>query len=125
MHTPGHRKILGFKPRLGRAVARAGGLTIGLGAVVLGSSGFGFHDNAPRHDLDVEVAPTSAVAKLMDRFECSTLGLPDGSTPQSSIVRRATGTLEVVTFDEGWDTFTADGADQLVAVCLRPTRVKG
>lgn len=101
---------------------RATCLTVGLGVVVLGGAGMALQDNLPSRDFEVEVAPTSPLGKLMDRFECSTLGFGDGSEPQSAIVRRASGKLDVVSFDEGWQVHIDEGAADLVAVCLQPQR---
>lgn len=122
MHRPAHRALPGIGPRFRRAVVRATCLTVGLGVVVLGGAGMALQDHLPSRDFDVEVAPTSPLGKLMDRFECSTLGFGDGSDPRSAIVRRANGHLAVVSFDEGWQVHVDQGAAQLVAVCLRPPR---
>lgn len=119
---PAHRSVAGLGPRLRRAVVRAACLTVGLGVVAAGGAGMAMQDQPPAHDFDVQVTPSSAVAKLMERYDCSTLGYDDGSTPEGAIVRRPTGRLVVVSFDEGWRVHVADEASQLVAVCLRPPR---
>lgn len=120
MHVPAHRSVAGLGPRLRRAVVRAACLTVGLGVVAAGGAGMAMQDQPPAHDFEVQVTPSSAVARLMERYDCSTLGYGDGSTPESAIVRRPTGRLVVVSFDEGWRVHVADEASQLVAVCLRP-----
>jgi hypothetical protein len=74
----------------------------------------------------VQVAPPTAaadpVARLMERFDCSTVGYGNGASPQSALVREPSGRVRAVTFDEGWAVYTARGERALVAVCLRPVR---
>lgn len=120
MHVPAHRSVAGLGPRLRRAVVRAACLTVGVGVVAAGGAGMAMQDQQPAHDFEAEVTPSSQVGRLMDRYECSTLGYGDGSTPEGAIVRRASGRLDVVSFDEGWRVHVAGEAAQLVAVCLRP-----
>ncbi|WP_180935222.1 hypothetical protein [Nocardioides ungokensis] len=65
--------------------------------------------------------PTDAhLAALMQRYRCSTDGFGHSQIPGSAIIRRADGTVAVVSFDRGWQIFKADGPASLVAVCLRP-----
>ena len=122
MHVPAHRALPPLGPRVRRAAVRATALSVGLAAVIAGGAGMAFQEDASSHDFDVEVAPASPVGRLMERYDCSTLGFDDGSTPRSAIVRRAAGDLAVVSFEEGWKVHVADGAAQLIAVCLQPPR---
>jgi len=65
--------------------------------------------------------PTDAhLAALMTRYRCSTEGFGHSQIPGSAIIRRADGTVAVVSFDRGWQIFKDDGPSSLVAVCLRP-----
>ena len=122
MHVPAHRALPPLGPRVRRAVVRATAVSVGLCAVIVGGTGMASQEDASSHDFDVEVAPSSPVGRLIERYDCSTLGFDDGSTPQGAIVRRAAGDLAVVTFEKGWQVHVADGAAQLIAVCLEPPR---
>ena len=122
MHVPHHRALPPLGSRVRRALVRASALTLGLSAVVIAGAGMATEDSASDHDFDVDVAPSSAVGKLIADYDCSTIGFDDGSTPEGAIVRKASGELAVVTFHRGWQVHVADGAAQLVAVCLQPPR---
>ena len=112
-----------------RATMRAVAMTLclGLGIVVAGGTGMASQDRpaAPyQSDVEVkaEVDPRSPVPRLMKRFDCSTVGYGDGSTPLSAIVQRPGGKFDVVTFDEGWRVHISGGPAELIAVCLEPPR---
>lgn len=122
MHVTAHRSAPGLASRVRRAVVRAACLTVGLGVVAAGGAGVAMQDATPPHDFTAEVAPSTQVARLMERYECSTVGYGDGSSPEGALVRRPTGRVVVVSFEQGWRAHVADGTTQLVAVCLRPPR---
>lgn len=122
MPRPAHRAVLGLGPRLRRALVRGVALTGGTALVAVGGAGMALNRPEPARDFEVDVATTSPLGKLMDRYECSALGFDDGSTPRASIVRGPDGTLRVVSFDAGWRAYTDGGPDRLVAVCLRGPR---
>ena len=90
----------------------AAGVLIGLANVV------------PRPDLPAtpfDATPANpAQAQLMKRFDCSSRGFGDGSTPRSAIVRGERGGLRVVSFDRGWQIYTGERPHALVAVCHAP-----
>ena len=77
---------------------------------------------APAVQAQLQTPADARVQSLMHRFDCSTQGFGDQQIPRSSIIRRVDGRVAVVSFDRGWKAFKSDGADSLVAVCLRPPR---
>lgn len=122
MSLPAHRAVPGLGPRVRRALVRSAALAGGTALVVVGGAGTAMDRPHPARDFEVDVALTSPLGKLMDRYECTALGFDDGSTPRASIVRGGDGSLRVVSFDAGWRAYTEDGPDTLVAVCLRGPR---
>lgn len=77
---------------------------------------------APAVQAQLQTPADARVQALMHRFHCSSKGFGDQQIPRSSIIRRADGRVAVVSFDRGWKAFRSDGAEALVAVCLRPPR---
>jgi hypothetical protein len=104
-----------------KAVVTACALSAVLGVVMVGEAGRAEPSGSAPAPLTV-TQPTAPETRLMRRFDCSVTGYGDGSTPQSAIVRAPLHRPRVVSFNEGWRVHVADGATELVAVCLRPPR---
>ena len=119
-----HRRLPSLGRHVRRALTRAVTVTAVAGLVVVGGAGVarvsGGADGPHSGYEVVGLPPESEANRLIERYDCSTVGYDDGSTPQSAIVRGANGRIRVVTFEKGWTVHTAGGPAQLVAVCLRP-----
>ncbi|WP_435747622.1 hypothetical protein [Nocardioides sp. SYSU DS0663] len=74
---------------------------------------------APPEAATIAMDPYAhAVQSAMAEHDCSTTGFAPGVQPASALIRTPRGTLELVSFDRGWEVFTGDRAGLLVAVCL-------
>lgn len=120
-----HRRLPGLGLLCRRAFAKGAAFTVAGLLLVVGGAGVAQVRQSvePRTTPWVEQPrPSAPVSRLMERYDCSSLGYGDGVSPQSALVREPGGRLRVVTFDEGWAVYTARGKRELVAVCLRPVR---
>lgn len=119
-----HRRHPSLARLCGRAFAKCAAFTVSGLLVVIGGTGMAQVEarGEPRTSPWVEQTAPAAVTRLMERFDCSSVGYGEEVVPRSAIVREPGGRLDVVTFDEGWAAYTADGGTELVAVCLRPVR---
>lgn len=106
---------------LASAVTRACAFGTGVAVLSLGGAGTVQTPSAdsPAYTTPVGDAP-APVARLMEEYDCSTLGYGDEATPLSALVLRPGGRVRVVSFAAGWRAWTEEGSTQLVAVCLRP-----
>jgi len=66
-----------------------------------------------------QVPTADRVEAMVERFGCSSEGLPEGVIPASTIVTDTDGTVRRASFDEGWSILQGDRPGTLVAVCLR------
>ena len=119
-----HRRLPTLGRHARRGLTQAVALTAVAGLLVVGGAGaarVGDHEAPAESGVAASgVRPESATSRLIRRFDCSTVGYDDGSTPQSAIVRGGNGRVRVVTFEQGWAVHTSAGRGELVAVCLRP-----
>lgn len=120
---PRHRSLPALGHLCGRALVKGSVITVAGLLLVVGGAGVTQVQQAgePR-SATWRPAPESSpsIARLMERFDCSSLGYGDEETPQSALVRDPGGRVRVVTFDEGWSVYTARDERELVAVCLHP-----
>jgi len=120
-----HRRLPSLGLLCRRAFARGAAFTVVGLLVVVGGTGMAQVQQAgePRTvPWTAQPDPPATVTRLMERFDCSSVGYGDDVTPRSALVREPGGRLRVVTFDEGWAVYTERGERELVAVCLRPAR---
>jgi hypothetical protein len=121
MHLPHHRRSRSLRDHLFRGLANALAMGIVLEAIILATAGTGVppsgSGNAAWSQVDQAGGPE---ARLMQKYDCSTIGYDDSVAPRSAIVRSPTGRLRVVSFARGWSVYTAHGPATLVAVCLEP-----
>ncbi|MFC4785562.1 hypothetical protein ACT8ZV_13865 [Nocardioides sp. MAHUQ-72] len=114
--------------RLRDHLVQAAGVTVVAAAVATallpgGLDVTGMSDTSdPTSQTRVETPETAQVRSLMARYDCSTEGFGQTAIPRSAIIRRPQGTIELVSFDRGWQVFKDHGPTSLVAVCLRPPR---
>jgi hypothetical protein len=122
MHLPHHRRSRTLRDHLCRALANALAFGIGLEAVVLATAGAQVPGQAESGTAawSQQEQPPAAVARLLRRYDCSTVGFGDSEIPRSALIRDAAGRLRMVSFDRGWAVHTGDGRAVLVAVCLEP-----
>ena len=119
-----HRRLPPLGRHVRRGLTQAVGLTAVAGLLVVGGAGaaqVGDREDVGSSDVAAAgVLPKSEAGRLIRRYDCSTVGYDDGSTPRSAIVRGGDGKVRVVTFEQGWDIHTSATRAELVAVCLRP-----
>lgn len=118
MRIPHHRRPRSLGDYLCRALATSFAFAIGLEAFILTS----VDGHAPESGIAVGQTerPAGVAGRLMQKFDCSTVGFENSATPRSAIVRRADGRVRLVSFEKGWAVHTAHGEAALVAVCLAP-----
>ena len=102
------------KPNAAGSSSSSGSSTVP-GTTTSSSASSGPEEKLP--DLTAAQVVTAFAGK---GYRCSTDGFGHSQIPGSAIIRRADGTVAVVSFDRGWQIFKADGPASLVAVCLRP-----
>lgn len=113
-----------FKKAIKRAITKGGIVLAAIAAFAvpaeLGGDGLGMHAWGEPESTQ---STGARVTQMVEQFECSYSGLPDGVEAKHAIVQAKNGgedTASVVSFDKGWDIYNdKDSARYLVAVCAK------
>ena len=119
-HGPGVRPRRSMREQFGRAGVRTLARTLVAAVSLVALANLESPAELPTGPFAVQ-SPSPAQLRLMKRFDCSPDGFGDGSTPRSAIIRKG-NSLEVVSFDRGWQVYTGARPHALVAICHDPPR---